>query len=357
MEIVFYLGLEVYRMARNSKISIKDVANLAGVSPTTVSRVINDSDHPVSSKTKQAVKEAVKELDFQPNRMAQGLINNKSNIIGVIVHDISDAYFAEMAKGIEEITFDFNYIVNIYNTGRDIHKELQAVKMLKANQAEAIVLTGGRLLDDYYNRQMKKHIQQLKRQGCYIVSVTSHPFDIKNIEIGNKLAARTITEYLLNKGHRKIAYINGPKILNTTRERFSGYKEALDNRKIDIKDNFIIPGDFSFEGGRRAALELIEYIPEITAVVAVNDETALGLMWELKQKGINIPEDISVVGIGDIPDSKYSYPPLTTISLPLYKLGKQIGNYIMSKLLENRIVSEDIDVHIGLVERKSVRKI
>jgi LacI family transcriptional regulator len=338
-----------------NKISIRDVARLAGVSPTTVSRVINDSEHPVNIKTKNAVEDAVKELNFQPNRLAQGLIKNKSNIIGVIVHDISDEYFAEMVKGIESIIFNHDYIVNIYNTNRDIHKELKAINMLKANRAEAIVLTGGYLLDDYYMQEMKQYIEQLKKQGCYIISVTSHPFDIKNIEIGNKLAARTITEYLLNKGHRDIAYVNGPEILNTTKDRFSGYKQALRDRNINLKEQLIIPGDFSFEGGRRAVLQLFKYIEDITAIVAANDETALGLMWQLKQKGIKIPEDISIVGIGNIPAARYSYPPLTTISLPLYTLGKQIGNYIMSKLQKDSVIGEDIEVHIGLVERKSVR--
>ncbi len=345
-------------MAANGKrgnISIKDVAELAGVSPTTVSRVINNSDHPVNSKTREAVKEAIKELNFQPNRMAQGLINKKSNIIGVIVHDISDAYFAELVKGIEEVTFDYNYIVNIYNTNRDIHKELQAVNMLKANQAEAVVFTGGHLLDDYYSRQMEELIEDLKEQGCYLLGVTAHPYDIKNINIGNRTAARMITEYLLDKGHNRIAYIKGPGILNTSAKRLQGFRDAFRNRGLEVRDELLIPGDFTFEGGRKAAQEVIEYVDEITAVVSSNDETALGLIWELKQKGIGVPGDISVTGIGNIPGSKYSYPPLTTISLPLYSIGKKAGTYLISRLEEKEEIPEDIEVNIGLVERESVK--
>ncbi|AZO94387.1 LacI family DNA-binding transcriptional regulator [Halocella sp. SP3-1] len=341
----------------NNKISIKDVAKLAGVSITTVSRVINNSKHPVSSKTRVEVQKAIKELNFQPNRLAQGLINNKSSIIGVIVHDISDTYFSEMVKGIEEVTFENDYIINIYNTDRDIHKELQAVNMLKANQAEAIVFTGGHLIDDFYDRQIREYIKQLKQQGCYIISVNPYPYNIKDIDIGNKLATRTITEYLFNKGHENIAYVTGPAISHTTWERFSGYKDALKNKGLIFREEFVISGDFTFEGGRKAALELLDHISDITAVVTANDATALGLMWELKHNGVNIPEDVSVVGIGNIPETKYAYPPLTTIALPLFELGKKIGNCLMSKLLNNKVILEDIDVKIGLIERKSVKNL
>ncbi|QTL97328.1 LacI family DNA-binding transcriptional regulator [Iocasia frigidifontis] len=341
----------------NNKISIKDVAKLAGVSITTVSRVINNSKHPVSSKTRVEVQKAIKELNFQPNRLAQGLINNKSSIIGVIVHDISDTYFSEMVKGIEEVTFENDYIINIYNTDRDIHKELQAVNMLKANQAEAIVFTGGHLIDDFYDQQIRGYIKQLKQQGCYIISVNPYPYDIRDIDIGNKLATRTITEYLFNKGHENIAYVTGPAISHTTWERFSGYKDALKNKGLIFREEYVISGDFTFEGGRKAALELLNRISDITAVVTANDATALGLMWELKHNGVNIPEDVSVVGIGNIPETKYAYPPLTTIALPLFELGKKIGNCLMSKLLNNKVILEDIDVKIGLIERKSVKNL
>lgn len=320
----------------NNKISIKDVARLAGVSPTTVSRVINKSEHPVNVKTREVVEAAIEKLNFEPNRLAQGLINNKSNIIGVIVHDISDPYFAEILKGIKEVISD-RYIVNIYNTFRDIDKELRAVNMLRANKADAVVFTGGSLLDDYYRDKMNNYI--------------------KTIEIGNKLAAQMITDYLINLNHRKIAYINGPEILGTTMERLAGYKNSLINHGLSINNNYIIKGNFSFEGGRRAALELLSISNEITAVVAANDETALGLIWELKNKGLDIPGDISVVGIGNIPMARYSYPPLTTISLPIYKLGVQIGEYIIDRLCDEQFIDEGFDVEIGLVERNSVKEV
>ena len=340
----------------NNNISIKDVAREAEVSPTTVSRVINNSNHPVNNKTKALVKKAIKKLNYQPNRLAQGLKKNKSNIIGVIVHDISDEYFAQMVKGIETVTFDNDYIVNIINTERDIYKELKAVNMLKANRAEAIILTGGNLIDDEYYEKMEGHINDLKDQDTYILGVTSHPFDINNIRIGNKKAAETITQYLLNKKYKNIVYINGPEILSTTRERLRGYKNALKNADIKIKDEYIISGDFTFEGGRRAAENIKKMLAggqNIEAIVASNDETALGLIWELKQKGIDIPRDIAVSGIGNIPAAKYSEPGLTTISLPLYELGQKIGNNVVNYLNGNIEEMKKLEVNIGLVERES----
>jgi len=341
-------------MVKN-KISIIDVADLAGVSPTTVSRVLNKSDHPISKKTRIAVEDAISKLDFRPNRMARGLITNKSDIIGVIIHDISDAYFAEIIKGMDEVLVDYEYIVNIYNTYRDIDKELRAVNMLLVNKADAVVLTGGTLLDERYKERMQQYITELKEQGSMVVGVTSHPFEIKNIKIGNELVVRTITDYLINKGHKNIAFINGPEILSTAKHRLNGYKQSLLERNLNLNEKLIIKSDFTFMGGRKAALELLDYIHEITAVIASNDDLALGLIWELKNHEIKVPEDISVVGIGNIPAAKYAYPPLTTVALPSYQLGVQIGKYIISSLKEEKVINDDIEVQFSLVERNSVK--
>ncbi len=336
------------------KISIKDVAKKAGVSPTTVSRVINNSDHPVSESTKKLVESAIAELDFEPNRLAQGLINNKSNIIGVIVHDISDPYFAEILKGIEEIISDYDYIINIYNTFRDIDKELKAVNTLRALRADGIVFAGGSLLNKRYEDKMHWYVDQLRNNGTVVVGVASHPFSIKTIPVGNNQAAKMITEYLCKHGHQRIAYINGPEIISTTRERLEGFKDVMLSKNIFNK-NLIIDGDFSFEGGRKAGLKLLEVIDSVSAVVAANDESALGLIWELKNRGVKVPEDISVVGIGNIPESKYSYPPLTTISLPIRKIGLQVGSYLISMLEDKPQLDDNYITELSLVERDSVR--
>ncbi len=338
-------------------ISIKDVARRAGVSPTTVSRVLNNSAHPVNSKTRRRVKAAIAELNFHPNRLAQGLINNKSHLIGVIVHDLSDPYFAEMVKGMERVIIKYDYIVNIYNTSRDVDKELKAVDLLRANRAEAVVLTGGTLLDQHYRKEMAGYIKELQSNGTIVLGVTAHPFNIKSIELGNSLAARLITNYLLEQGHRAIAYINGPAILGTTNERWQGFQEALLARKIPIRDKWIVAGDFSFEGGRRAARQLLDEITGLTAVVASNDEMALGVMWEFKNQGLAIPDDLSVVGIGNIPAAKYAYPPLTTIALPIFDLGVQIGEYLINTLADKGSFNDQPEVQLSLVERDSVRSL
>jgi len=340
----------------NKEVTIKDVAKLAECSPTTVSRVINNSDHPVSKDTEDKVKAAIEKLNFSPNRIAQGLKSDKSNIIGVIVHDICDSYFAEMVKGIEEFISGYDYIVNIYNTSRSVEKEVHAVKMLKANRADAIVLAGGALMDKEYEQQMYSLIEQLKAQGTILLGVTPHPFDIYNINLGNKKAAETITEYLLENGHRKIAFIDGPEKLYTSYLRREGLKDKLKENGLELPDELIFAGDFSFEGGRRAALKLMEKIDQVTAVFAANDATALGLIWELNNQGIKVPDDISVVGIDDLPEAKYSYPPLTTVSLPIHQLGTNIGKYLLETLKEKKN-SDFSNVELKLIERESVKNI
>ncbi|WP_108140024.1 LacI family DNA-binding transcriptional regulator [Halanaerobium saccharolyticum] len=340
----------------NKEVTIKDVAKLAECSPTTVSRVINNSDHPVSKDTEDKVKAAIEKLNFSPNRIAQGLKSDKSNIIGVIVHDICDSYFAEMVKGIEEFISGHEYIVNIYNTSRSVEKEVHAVKMLKANRADAIVLAGGALMDKEYEQQMYTLIEQLKAQGTILLGITPHPFEINNINLGNKKAAETITEYLLENGHREIAFVDGPEKLYTSFLRREGLKDKLKENGLELPDELIFAGDFSFEGGRKAALELIDKIDQFTAVFAANDATALGLIWELNNQGIKVPDDISVVGIDDLPEAKYSYPPLTTVSLPIHQLGTNIGKYLLENLKEKKN-SDFSNIELKLIERNSVKNI
>lgn len=340
----------------NKEITIKDVAKLAECSPTTVSRVINNSDHPVSQDTAEKVQAAIEKLNFSPNRIAQGLKSDKSNIIGVIVHDICDSYFAQMVKGIEEFISGHEYIVNIYNTSRSVEKELHAVNMLKANRADAIVFAGGALMDKEYEQKMYSIVEQLKSQNTVLLGVTPHPFEINNISLGNKKAAAIIGDYLAENGHQKIAFIDGPEKLYTSYLRREGLKESLAKHNIKLEDELIFSGDFSFEGGRKAALELLDRVDQITAVVGANDATALGLIWELNNQGIKVPEDISVVGIDDLPEAKYSYPPLTTVSLPIYQLGTNIGKYLLETLTSDQ-ESDLINIEMKLIERKSVKKL
>ena len=340
----------------NNEITIKDVANLAECSPTTVSRVINNSDHPVSKETEKKVRDAIEKLNFSPNRIAQGLKSDKSNIIGMIVHDICDSYFAQMVKGLEEFISGHEYIVNIYNTGRSIDKEIHATNMLKANRADAIVFAGSALMDEKYKKEMSKIIEQLKAKETELLGVTPHPFAIRNINLGNEKAAKLIGEYLIKNGHQNIAYIEGPQELYTNNLRKKGLKKILAKNNLTLKKELIFNGDFTFEGGREVAFKLLDKIDSITAVLAANDATALGLMWELENQGIKVPDDISVVGIDDLPEAKYSYPPLTTVSIPIYELGTNMGKYLLSRLKNNEDYEFE-NVEINLVERESVKKI
>jgi LacI family transcriptional regulator len=340
----------------NKEITIKDVAKLAECSPTTVSRVINNSDHPVSKDTAGKVEAAIEKLNFSPNRIAQGLKSDRSNIIGVIVHDICDSYFAQMVKGIEEFISGHEYIVNIYNTSRSVEKELHAFNLLKANRADAIILAGGALMNKEYEQKMRSMIDQLKNQNTLVLGITPHPFDIKNIILGNDKAIEVITDKVIEYGHHKIAYIDGPEKLYTSYLRKKGFKKSLEKNGIPLEENLIFEGDFSFDGGRKAALKIIEKMDSITAIVAANDSTALGAMWELNNQNIKVPDQISVVGIDNLPEAKYSYPSLTTIEIPIYKLGTNIGEYLLNQL-NNKCDYQFKDIKTNLIMRDSLKRI
>lgn len=344
-------------MKNVGRISIKEVAKLAGVSPTTVSRVINNSDHPVNPQTKKLVQETVKKYNFQPNRLAQGLVKNKSHIIGVIVHDIADEYFSQMVKGIESVTSDYHYIVNICNTDRNIEKELRAVNILKAHRADAIIFISASFLDDYYRDIMAKHIEDLKSQGSVVIGITPRPFAIHNIEIGHQKAAKMITDYVLEMGHRDIIYASGPKVLNTALLRLAGFKESLCKKGVELRESNIFYGDFSLQSGRKVVLDNLDQLQKSSAIVASTDVIALGVLWELKHQGIKVPEEMSVVGIGNIPATEYADPPLTTVSLPVFQIGVKIGQRLINCLEHGAQFSEEMDAEIKLMIRDSVKRI
>jgi DNA-binding LacI/PurR family transcriptional regulator len=302
--------------------SISDVAKQAGVSPTTVSRVLTQSSHPVNEKTRERVLMAASELGFTPNALARALVKDKTNIIGVLVGDVSDPYFGTIMRGINEVANENGYLTIVCNSYRVGETELKFVRLLRDYHADGIIFAGGGLTDPDYLLQITDLLAQFNERNVPVVVLGHHGFNAPAISIDNSRAAQEMTEYLIQLGNRHIGFIAGPSSLTTSAIRTEGYRQALLKHNIPFDPRLVMESDFTYDDGLRLANQFLSLTPRPTAVFGSNDLTAIGCMVGLKQRGIRVPKEISVVGFDDIDAAKYVDPPLTTIRVPMFEMGK-----------------------------------
>lgn len=337
------------------RISMDDVAERAGVSIPTVSRVINKSTHPVSEKTKKKVLKAIQELDYHPDISAQGLRNSFNNIIALITRDISDPYFGEMARGVTETANKYGILSFVCNTGRDPENEMQYHELLWQYKVRGIILGGGGLNLETYKKKLMEQIERYKKNGHKIVSLAPQGIDMDYVMIDNRAAGELITDYLIERGHTLIAYISGPENVYTALDRLDGYKLSLKKNDLPINDLMIAYSDNSWKGGYEAANVLLSRAVRFTGICCGNDNIAVGALRALKERGLAVPEDVSVISIGDLPNASYVLPPLTTLKVPLYDMGAKAVDIIMND--DAQEYNANIIFKTTISERESVDNI
>jgi len=301
--------------------SISDVAKYAGVSITTVSRVLTNNTHPVNPQTRERVLAAAKDLGFSPSALARALANDKTNIVGIIVGDASDPYFATIVRGISDEAGANGYLTFVCNSDRDAEKELNFVRLLRDYHADGIIFAGGGLTDPTYLAQIPDLLTHLNSHHVPVVVLGHHGFEAPTVSIDNRRAAQEMTEYLIEMGHRRICFIAGPSSLTTSAIRTDGYRQALVNQNIPFDTNLVIESDFTYENGLKLADQVLRLEHRPTAIFGSNDITAIGCLVGLKQRGIAVPQEISVVGFDDIAAAQYVDPPLTTVHVPMREMG------------------------------------
>lgn len=314
----------------SQRISLKDVAREAGVSVTTVSRIINRSEHPVDSETRKRVLQVVERLGYAPSALARALVTQRSGIIGTLVGDNADPYFATIVHGIHEAAQEFKAIVMIFNTLRDPELELEFLKVLDAYRSDGIIFAGGALTYNSYPNALDKKTKLYQAHGGCVIALTDHTLDVPIVTIDNYQIAYDATRYLIELGHRSIAYVGGPLNLLTSGQRELGFRRAMTEAGLSV--DRLVNGDFTFEGGVQAIAELLSCPERPTAILAATDLTALGCMVGAQKHGLQIPADISVIGIDDIKAAQYVTPALTTIQIPMQEMGKKAVKLIFSSL-------------------------
>lgn len=333
------------------KTTIKDVAEKAGVSIATVSRVINNSKQ-VSQQVKEKVLKAIEEMDFKPNPVARSLVMKKSRLIGVVVPEMSSYFFGEIMNGIEEIFRTHAYDIIICNSCGNHEQEMRDLDLFTAKQVEGIIFMSWKL-----ENQVVDHIKKMKIPVIMINRNTSK-LAVPSVSIDNYKAAYELTQYLLEKGHREIVLIrNSIDVDAFGLEQYKGYKQALMDYGIDANKNFVKYGDFSLDNSYNIVKSLIEEDNLPTAIFATSDVMAIGAINALKDSGLNVPEDVSVVGFNDIRLASIYRPKLTVIHQPLYNIGTVAAKMTIDYINGNESEDNIIILPHSLIERESCKAI
>ena len=309
-------------MARSaSTVTLSDVAQRAGVSLATASRVLSRSAHNVTSELQERVFAAATELRYVPNAHAQALARASNSVVGAIVHDVSDPYFSEMARGMLRVAGDAGRLVMICNTYRDGDKELEYLALLRAHRVESLVIAGSGRDDEAFVAAMTNELEGFTSHGGRVSFVGRHPLIGNGVRPDNRGGAYDLAAAFLQRGHREFAVITGPRFLTSTNDRLDGFRAALAEQGIALPDQRLVEADFTRDGGAHATQEIIERMPAVTAVFAMNDAMAIGALATFKRHGIGVPDDVSLAGFNGDPVTADVTPTITTVRVPLADIG------------------------------------
>lgn len=332
--------------------SINDVAKQAGVSISTVSRVMNG--HPnVTKEKKEAVFKAIADLNYVPNALAQGLVKKTTNSIAVLIADITNMFYANLLKSLEERLNDKGYYTIIGNTEWNREKEREYIQFMLQKQVDGIVLTSTTL--------EKEDLKKISLRGIPLVVLDRevNVDKIDRIRIDDFKGGYQATEHLLKTGYQKLIHFSGPTGISSAEDRKKGFLQCVEEFDLAADKYDVIPGCFTEECGIKSMGNYLKQhnIKEPIGIFAGNDAIALGILKVLKERKISCPDMVGVVGFDDITFAKYSNPPLTTVKRPIREIGKIVIDTILDRL-ENKHQEhfyKNITLDVRLVIRESTR--
>jgi LacI family transcriptional regulator len=309
---------------------LAEVSRLAGVSIATASRVLNRSTHPVADSTRDRVLAAAEQLGYSPSALARALVTRRSRIIGVIVGDIVDPYFAEITRGIEDVGAEAGYMTIVCNADRRTEIEEEQLRLLTDYHAEGVIFAGSGFAGDERGKELAELVARARARGINVLSLAMRDFDCPRVLVDNRGVAYDLADYLISLGHRRIAFIRGPDGLHTSAQRLAGFEAAAAEAGLD--HDLVHEGDFTYDRGHAAALQMLGGPSLPDAVIGANDETALGAIAAFRQAGVRVPEDISVAGMSDTRLARFS--DMTTVTIPLYQFGAVAARRIIAGELD-----------------------
>lgn len=330
--------------------TIYEVSSLAGVSLATVSRVINNNTR-VSDKTRKKVEDAMLELGYRPNSIAQSLASNRTNSVGILVSELHGPFFGQMMAGIESELRAAGKHVIITTGHSEEDKEKEGIDFLISRNCDALIVHLEGLTDEYLINLskgstpiyfMSKIIPELKENCIYLDN-----------ELGGYLAAKAI----IDKGHTKIAYISGPKFKPDSKDRLTGHKRALSEHNLAFNKELYFEGDFKETGGKTGLKQFLTKKLAFTALVCANDEMASGAMTYAREHGFALPQDLSIIGFDNIIFSRHIYPKLTTIDNPVYDMGHMAAKLVLKNVYQQKNLTINHFFEPALINRDSIANI
>lgn len=310
-------------------ITIKEIGQLAGVSKTTVSKVINNKDESISQETRERIQRIIKEHNYVPNKLAQSLVTKKTNTIGLLIPDIRNPFFTDVSRGVEDKAHESGYNVILCNTDEDAEREQSGILTLLERKIDGIIFAAS----------SNTNLDEANYTDISIPTVLIDKninINLENLKgkvrVNNLDGAYKATKYLLENGHRKILYLSGPNHNEIASDRIGGYRKALEEYNCEWNSENVVIGQFSIEWGFDFIQSLEGF--DFTAIFCANDLIAIGVIKGLQSKGLNVPQDVSVVGFDDIDMANIISPSLTTVRQPSYDIGYKAGE-ILIKNLEN----------------------
>jgi len=316
-------------------VTIYDVARESGYSMATVSRVVNGNTN-VKPETRKKILATIERLGYRPNAVARGLASKKTTTVGVVIPDISNPFFAEVTRGIEDIASMYHYNIILSNSDKKLEKELSLIDTLLEKQVDGLLFLGGEVTD--------AHLEIFNSTGVPVVlAATKDPHsNFPSVDINHFCAAKDAVEQFIHAGHQRIAMISGPLTDPLTGyERFQGYKSALEKAGISFTDELVRVGNYHYQSGMDAMEYFLGLPDKPTAVFAASDEMAVGAIHKIQDNGLNVPTDIEVRGFDNTPISSMVRPLLSTVAQPQYDIGA-VAMRFLTKHMNKEVVSDHI---------------
>jgi LacI family transcriptional regulator len=330
---------------------LKDVADHAGVSTATISRVLSGKDY-VSPALRERVLAAVAELNYVPNGIARSMMRQRTHTLGLVVSDVTNPFFTSVARAAEDAAQGAGYSLVLCNTDEQLEKERTYLSVLREKRVDGIILAATTMESD--------HIQRLVDGGVRVVLIDRGVpgLSVPSVQVDNAGGMYEATAYLLSLGHRRIGMITGGEDISTARERQEGFEGAMRDAGVALDPSLVVEGGRVAEGGYRAASRLWDLPERPSAIVSWSNVTSTGLLLALHERGAHIPDDVSVVGFDDLPQFAFLDHALTVVEQPTYEIGKRSCELLV-RLLDQDLPPDEAQLRLSsrLIVRESCRQL
>lgn len=334
---------------------IRDVAELAGVSISTVSSVLNNSK-PVSRKLEERVMRAAEVLEYQPHPLARSLRSSKTGLVGVVMSLITSSFFPQILKGIEDVAYRQGYSLMFYDASRDVDREEQYVRLLDKYATEGLIIDSIASFEERAEYRRFVESRLLSQRRMPVVSIERPLWSnspVSAVGVDNVRGGYIATRHLLDLGHTRILHIAGPGEFPVAEDRIIGYRRALDEAGVAFDESLITRGDFTPMSGYSSVKHMLNAGRTFTAIFAANDQMSVGAIKALKEEAIAIPDEVAVIGFDNLPMGTFIDPPLSTVDVPKYRLGASAMELLVSHLRSGSLEPAFEEVPIRLIPRRS----